>query len=69
MSGIVRLGRQMAKVELIAHIERSHSRAASKPIIAHRWTKAALDDFHRIVHIGLGAGADHEHRSPPWIHE
>jgi hypothetical protein len=67
MNGIVRLDRQMAKVELIGHIERCHSRAASQPIIANRWTKQALQEFHRIVHLGLGAGADHEHRSPPWI--
>jgi hypothetical protein len=69
VSGIVRLDRQMAKPELIGHLERAHSRAVTTRLDTRRWTKDALIEAHRIIHIGLGAAADHKHRTPPWLTE
>ena len=59
MSTVVSLNKAMTKAELIRHLEVGHTHAVKRPISEHRWTKHELSELHRIIHLGLGAGADH----------
>ena len=42
------------KAALIGHLETEHTRAVTTKLEPRRWTLAALDDLHKIIHLGLG---------------
>lgn len=50
----VNINKPMTKDGLIRHLETDHSQAVTVKIVPHRWTKAALADLHRLIHLGLG---------------
>lgn len=54
MSKLVRLHARMTKDQLIRHLHSDHSEAVKKPIESRRWTREAIDDLHRLIHLGVG---------------
>jgi hypothetical protein len=62
MGTVTKLHGRMRKDELVRHLNGTHGLPREiTPKLARGYTVESLVDLHRLIHVGLGAGADHTH--------